>query len=95
MFEMPYARCHHGHSQSIGSDHRILVLDGTSRLDHGCNTGLMGDFNAIRKREKCIAGHDGSLQIKAEVASLGDCLLKRIDSRSLPGTTGKQLFSFG
>src|ERR1700733_16250376 len=57
MPEMPFAGRHdHGHSHLVCRGHQLAVTDRATGLDHGGDTGLGQDHEAIGEREEGIAG---------------------------------------
>src|SRR5689334_15936984 len=94
MFEMP----HSGHYQCkfilLAVFNRIFVTDRTTRLNKSCDACLVSQFYAIAKWEKCIAGHNSSMQIKLELVCFFNRLSKRVDTTGLTTTFAKQLFIF-
>ena len=43
-----------------------LVVNRTSRLDNGGDTGFVGNFHTVGKREKRIRSHNSAIQVEIE-----------------------------
>lgn len=54
VLEVTEAGKDHRHVMAITVGNRILIFDGTTRLNHCPNPGVMGNFDAIREWKKCI-----------------------------------------
>ena len=66
MFKVTDTRLHHSQAMFVAIINGQLVVNRTSRLDNGSDTGLIGDLHTVGKREKRIRSHNGALQIEIE-----------------------------
>ena len=82
---------HHRKALPVAIVNAQLVPDRSAGLDHSRDPGLIGDLHTVREREKGIACHYCSIQIKMEAPRLPDRLLQGINPTRLSGTARQQL----
>ena len=66
MFEMADAGSHHGYVMRIAVVNGLLIAYRTAGLYNGCNPCFVSNLYAVGKREECIRGHHGAIEIESE-----------------------------
>ena len=94
MFEMTNTCEHHFHLIFIAIGNRKIVFYRAARLDDRIDAFEVCNFYTIGEREKRIAGHCRSVEIKTKTLRLVDSLLERIYSGRLAGSTCEELTVF-
>ncbi len=92
MFKMSHSSKNHSYTILVRSVNRVLVFHRTTRLDNGCNSGIMSSFHTVRKREKSIRRHYTSCDT---VASLTNSVFKCPDPADLSWTNSCRTKVFG
>src|SRR5690606_24080427 len=80
---MPDAGEYHAETVRVAVRDAVFVLDGSARLYHRNDAGLVRDLHTIGKREKRIAGHHPSTELEPETARLVDGLTQGVHTRGL------------
>src|SRR5690606_37801247 len=94
VLEMPDSGSKHHHVMLITVVNAFLILDGTSGLNDGPDSSLIGNLNAVGKREECIGSHHRALKVKPKGFSLNHRLFKRINPGGLTTSHADHLLIF-
>src|ERR1700744_4542616 len=94
MFKVPHPRNHHRQLVLHAIIDRVLVPDGSTRLDKRGDPGGMCYLHTVVKGEESIAGEHGALQVEIKLTGLGYRLAKGIDTARLAAALADKLAVF-
>ena len=94
MFKVTIAGKYHTDTALVAAIDRILVADGSTRLDDGGDAGFVGQFHTIVKWEESIGSQHRSMKVETERVGFLDSLAKSVNPRGLANARGAQLTVF-